>query len=143
MIRLVYCECYSDFVLYMKNTSLHIFYGGTTGCINSISEIMCGLYRLCTDYIAIESDSAIIVCFNCLKEQIRIRILILSIILVFFVNGEEYLFRLCLGISYMSGIYFAYWLHSHFCFQQKIKKLELDLEEIFLRQKPLLQQTSK
>ena len=58
-------------------------------------------------------------------------------------NGEDYLFGLCFGLSFMSGIYFAYWLYSFSFFfsKKKIKKLQLDLDEIFSRQKFLLEQT--
>ena len=36
----------------------------------------------------------------------------LAIILILFMNGEGCLFGLCFGISFISGIYFAFWLEE-------------------------------
>ena len=73
-------------------------------------------------------------------------ILVLAIILIHFMNREDCLFGLCFGISFTSGIYFVYWLYSSsfyffIFFFLKIKKLQLDLDKNFSRQKFLLRQT--
>ena len=75
MIKVVSCGCYFDLMLQMKNVSLQIFYGGVSGCINLIHEITSmreRLKRSCTDFVSIDNDSIIFVCFNCLKDQIFI-----------------------------------------------------------------------
>ena len=69
------CRCYFDLMLHMKNASPEIFCGGISGCLKSISEITGmrdKLKRLCMDYMSIDNDTVIFICFKCLKDQICI-----------------------------------------------------------------------
>ena len=68
-----------------------------------------------------------------------------SILVAFFffivkaVNGTtECLFGFCFGISYLCGVYFAYWISSYFSHKKKIQKIKEDLDSILLNEDFLL-----
>ena len=55
------------------------------------------------------------------------------------VNGTtECLFGFCFGISYLCGVYFAYWISSYFSHKKKIQKIKEDLDSILLNEDFLL-----
>ena len=55
------------------------------------------------------------------------------------VNGTtECLFGFCFGISYLFGVYFAYWISSYFSHKKKIQKFKKDLDSILLNEDFLL-----
>ena len=50
-----------------------------------------------------------------------------------FLNGEECLFGLCFGITFISDIYFAFCLYCYFLLQKKIKEFDVlraDLDQV-------------
>ena len=55
------------------------------------------------------------------------------------VNGTtDCLFGFCFGISYLCGVYFAYWISSYFSHKKKIQKIKEDLDSILLNEDFLL-----
>ena len=53
------------------------------------------------------------------------------IVLILILNGHDYLFSMCFGVCYMSGIYFIHWIYYPFGFSKKFQKLDSDLNERF------------
>ena len=75
MIRFVCCTCYFDLMFHMKNNSPQVFYNGTSGCLVSIDKITNmkeKIERTCADFIWIQKDSIVLVCFDSVKYQIRL-----------------------------------------------------------------------
>ena len=73
MIRLVCCSCYFDLMFYMKNHSPQVFYNGTSGCLESIDKITNmreKTERTCADFIGIQKDSVVFICFDRVEYQI-------------------------------------------------------------------------
>ena len=73
MIRLVYCSCYFDLMFYMKINQPQVFYNGTSGCLESIDKVTNmteKIERTCADFIGIQKDSVVFVCFDCVEYQI-------------------------------------------------------------------------
>ena len=69
-------------------------------------------------------------------------IFVLTIILIIYLNGKEYLFGLYFIITHIAGVYFAYWLYSYFLFQKQIKKLQSDLDQVISKLHTELSKTS-
>ena len=69
-------------------------------------------------------------------------IFVLTIILIIYLNGKEYLFGLYFIITYIAGVYFAYCLYSYFLFQKQIKKLRSDLDKVISKLHTELSKTS-
>ena len=55
---------------------------------------------------------------------------VLTMVLIIFLNGEECFSGLCFGITFMSGVYFVYWLYCYFLFQKKIKEFHALREDL-------------
>ena len=82
MITLVCCSCYFDVMLYMKNKLPQVFRDAIFGCLKSVGKIidMTEKGKICIDFIGIQNDSVIIICFNylfdiiinCLQYQIQL-----------------------------------------------------------------------
>ena len=73
MIRLVCCSCYFNLMFYMKNHSPQVFYNGTSGCLESIDKITNmreKTERTCADFIGIQKDSVVFICFDRVEYQI-------------------------------------------------------------------------
>ena len=73
MISLVWCSCYFDLMFYMKINSPQVFYNGTSGClelIDKIKDMREKIERTCADFIGIQKDSVVFVCFDCAEYQI-------------------------------------------------------------------------
>ena len=56
-------------------------------------------------------------------------VITILIALILILNGHDYLFGMCFGICYMSGIYFTHWVYCHFVFS--FQKSDNDLNECF------------
>ena len=75
MIRLVYCSCYFDLTFYMKINSPQVFYNGTSAClelIDKIADMIEKIERTCADFLGIQKDSVVFVCFDCVEYHIRL-----------------------------------------------------------------------
>ena len=73
MIKVVFCSCYFDIVLYMKNNSPQVFCNATSGCLVlavKISNMREKIEDTCHYYIGIQDESVIIVCSNCVQYHI-------------------------------------------------------------------------
>ena len=60
-------------MFYIKINSPQVFYNGTSGCLESIDKITDmreKIERACADFIRIQKDSVVFVCFDCVKYQI-------------------------------------------------------------------------
>ena len=68
-------------------------------------------------------------------------IFVLTIILIIYLNGEECLFGMCFGIAYCLYRY-AYRLYFYFLFQNQIKKLRSDLNQVISKLQTELNKTS-
>ena len=91
-----------------------ICYGCVANCYDDMFEMF---------YLLLVWDSSMIKLFEIA--------LTLLIVLLLILNGHDYLFSMCFGICYMSGIYFIYWVYYHFIFSKKFQKLDSDLIECF------------
>ena len=56
-------------------------------------------------------------------------VITILIVLILILNGHGYLFSMCFGICYMSGVYFIHCVYYHFVFSKKFQKLDNDLNE--------------
>ena len=75
MIRLVCCSSFFSLMFYMKLNSPQVFYNGTSGCLESLDKItnmIETIERTCADFIGIQKDSVVIVCFDGVEHQIRL-----------------------------------------------------------------------
>ena len=60
-------------MFYMKINSPQVFYNGTSGClelIDKIKDMREKIERTCADFIGIQKDSVVFVCFDCAEYQI-------------------------------------------------------------------------
>ena len=103
MLKRVRCGSYFDFMLHMNSVSPQIFYGGVPDCISLICEITSmreWLKSSWTDFMSINNDSVIFVCFNCLKDQI------------FITNQERFV------DSFLETEYFNFKMKAHILYQR-------------------------
>ena len=62
-------------MFYMKFNLPQVFYNGTFGCLESIDKMTNmreKIERTCADFIGIQKDSIVFVCFDCVEYQVRL-----------------------------------------------------------------------